>query len=101
MLVVGSRNANSPRESETASSFLTFWRGVSGGGSGTTTTSAFASAKPVSRKTVPSSRVYGSAAFLLSPRTGRAKAAARIKRLIILFFLLLLLIFLFVLLFVV
>src|ERR1022692_1286513 len=93
MLSVGSRNANSPWESETVCSFLTFGRGVSGGGSGITTTSALGRENPLSRKTVPATRKYGSTAFFLSPRAGKAKTAARIRRLILLFFLFLLLIF--------
>src|ERR1700693_5463503 len=101
MLPVGSRNANSPRESETVCSFLTFGRGASGAGSGITATSAFGNAKPVSWKTVPASRKYGSAAFFLSPKPGRAKAAAKIRRLIILFFFFLLFIFVLILLVVV
>src|ERR1035438_2796476 len=93
MLSVGSRNAKSPWESETVCSFLTFGRGVSGGGSGITTTSALGRENPLSRKTVPATRKYGSTAFFLSPRAGKAKTAARIRRLILLFFLFLLLIF--------
>src|SRR5271167_460885 len=93
MLSVGSRNANSPWESETVCSFLTLGRGVSCGGSGITTTSALGRENPLSRKTVPATRKYGSTAFFLSPRAGKAKTAARIRRLILLFFLFLLLIF--------
>src|ERR1022692_4055432 len=96
MLSVGSRNANSPWESETVCSFLTFGRGVSGGGSGITTTSALGRENPLSRKTVPATRKYGSTAFFLSPRAGKAKTAARIRRLILLFFLFLLFVLLFV-----
>src|SRR5882724_911529 len=89
MLVAGRRKANSPRLSETACSFLSLEAWDSGPGSGITTISALGSAKPFSRKTVPSSRTYGSAAaFFLAAAAGRAKAAARSRRLMpILFFL--------------
>src|ERR1017187_8442199 len=94
MLSVGSRNANSPWESEMVCIFLALGRVASGAGSGITTTSAFGNANPFSLKIVPFNKIYGSsAAFFLSPRAGKAKTAARIRRLILLFFLFLLLIF--------
>src|SRR5450432_433363 len=95
---MGSRNANSPRLSETVCIFLTLEGGASGIGSGITTTSAFGKAKPDSRKTVPSRRTYGSAAaFFLAAIPGRTTAVARSSRLIILFFLFFLFLFILVL----